>query len=145
LAAFDSGKVVEALDYSFEKHLGKGHKGTVREPNDRQIGDYLTAVKKLIESYKEKIPTDVDTSNPAELVLALDSLNPEEVIDFNEKMAGIYAALCSGEPSRDELLGLPMRIRTVFYGWLQQEVMSPEAVPAGGNSPVTTLRSAAAG
>jgi hypothetical protein len=145
VAAFDSGTVVESLDYSFEKHLGKGHKGTVREPSDRQIADYMAALKKLIESYREKIPTDADTSNPAELVMALDQLDPEQVINFNEQMAGLYAALCSGEPSREELLKLPLRIRTVFYGWLQQEVMSPEAVPAGGNSPVTTLRSAAAG
>jgi hypothetical protein len=42
-------------------------------------------------------------------------------------------------------MALPMRIRTIFYRWLQEEVMSPEAVSGGGNAQVTTLRSAAAG
>ena len=49
-------------------------------------------------------------------------------------MAGIAAGLCSGEPSKDDILRLPPRIRAMFLAWLQREVMSPEAAPGGGSS-----------
>ncbi len=144
MAAFDSGTVVEPLDWTFEKHV-RGAKGTIKEPNDRQIADYLAAFKKFIAGTKGKLPEDVDVNDPAELVAAMDDLDPEITVQLHEELAGIYAALCSGDPSRELLLKLPPRIRTIFYGWLQQEVMSPEAVPGGGSAQVTTLRSAAAG
>jgi len=144
MPAFDSGSVVEPLDWSFEKHV-KGARGTVREPNDRQIADYLADMKKFIASTKGKLPEDVDADNPAELVAAMDGLDPEITVQLHQELAGVYASLCSGEPSRELLLKLPPRIRTVFYGWLQREVMSPEVVPGGGSAQVTTLRPAAAG
>ena len=144
MPAFDSGSVVEALDWSFKAHV-KGASGTVREPNDRQIADYLANMKKFVASAKGKIPDDVNADDPAELIAAMEELNPDVTVQLHEELAGIYAALCSGEPSKELLLKLPPRIRTVFYGWLQQEVMSPEVVSGGGNAQVQTLRSAAAG
>jgi hypothetical protein len=144
MPAFDSGSVVEPLAWSFKAHV-KGAEGVVREPNDRQIADYLSAFKKFIAGTKGKFPEDVDVTDPAELVAAMDDLDPEVTVQLHEELAGIYAALCSGDPSRELLLKLPPRIRTVFYGWLQQEVMSPEVVSGGGSAQVTTLRSAAAG
>ena len=144
MAKFDSGSIVEALDWTFEAHV-KGAKGTIREPADQQIADYLAAVKKMTATYKDMLPADADGDNPAELIAAMDDLDPQTVVKVHDEMAGIYAALCSGEPSKELLLKIPMRIRVMFYGWLQQEVMSPEAVPGGGNGSVTTLRSAAAG
>lgn len=144
MAAFDSGSVVEPLAWTFEAHI-PGSKGVVREPNDRQIAEYLSAFKTFIANAKTSMPSDVDVNDPAELVAAMDNLDPEITVRMHEDLAGIYAGLCSGEPSRELLLQLPPRIRTVFYGWLQQEVMSPEVVSGGGDSQVRTLRPVAAG
>jgi len=144
MPAFDSGSVVEELAWSFKSHV-KGASGVIREPNDRQIADYLAGMKKFVASAKGKIPDDVDGDDAAELIAAMDNLDPEITVQLHEELAGIYAALCSGEPDKELLLKLPPRIRTVFYGWLQQEVMSPEVVSGGGRSQVTTLRSTAAG
>lgn len=144
MAKFDSGSVVEPLDWTFEAHV-KGAKGTIREPADQQIADYLASVKKLTAKYKDMMPEGVDGDNPADMVAAMDDLDPQTVVSIHQEMAGIYSALCSGEPSTELLLKVPLRIRVMFYGWLQQEVMSPEAAPGGGSGSATTLRSVAAG
>lgn len=139
MAKFDAAKVVEELAYDFRPHCDKY--GTVREPSDRQLADYMAQSKKLAASLKEKLPEgilDSDSASATEMFDAVENLDPEIVVEFHQDMAGIFATLCSGDPSRDDILRLPIRIRVMFYAWLQQEVMNPEAVPGGGSN-VTTL------
>jgi hypothetical protein len=144
LAAFNAATVVEALDWTFEPFVHAS--GQIREPADEQITAYLTAVKALMAEVRQEVPALPDgSSDPADLIAALDDLDPESMQKLNGKMAAIYADLCSGDPSAEQILGLPPRRRTMFFGWLQQEVMSPEAAPGGGSAQVKTLRSAAAG
>ena len=76
---------------------------------------------------------------------ALDDLDPEDVVSLMGKMAALYADLCSGDPSKAQILALPMRVRQQFFVWLQTEVMSPEAGPGAGRAQVTPLPRAAAG
>jgi hypothetical protein len=143
MAAFNAASVVEALDWTFEPFVHAS--GVIKEPNDDQIAQYLADLKAIGTEIKDKVPDAPDASDPVGLMAALDDLDLESVSALTGRMAGIYAALCSGEPSREQILALPPRRRTMFYGWLQAEVMSPEAAPGGGNAQVTTLRSARAG
>jgi hypothetical protein len=143
MAAFNAGTVVEALDWTFEPFVSA--KGVIREPTDEQIAAYLTAVKALGQEIREKVPDAPEGSDPADLMAALDNLDLDSVAALTGKMAATVSALCSGDPSTDTILALPPRRRTMFYGWLQAEVMSPEAAPGGGSAQVRTLRSAAAG
>jgi hypothetical protein len=144
MPAFDSGSVVEPLDYSFEKHI-PGCKGTVQEPTDKQIAKYLADVKKMSAEMKASLPEGIDADDPMELLAAMETLDTDIVLKMHDTLAGIYASLCSGEPSKATLLKLPARIRVMFYAWLQQEVMAPEAAPGGGMASVKQLRPAAAG
>lgn len=147
MAGFDAATVVEPLDYTFEPHV-KGVKGTIREPNDRQIADFLTGVKEIVKTLQAKLPEGFQASQDTDitsLMAAVDDLDPEVIVEFHAKMASLFAMLCSGEPSRENILKLPIRIRTVFYGWLQQEVMNPEAAPGAGSAQVVTLPRSAAG
>lgn len=143
MAAFNAATVVEALDWDFRPYV-KAH-GTVDEPTDAQINAFLDATKALMGSITGRLPEDIDTGNPVAVLAAVDDLDVAVVNDFHQQLAMTFSALCSGTPTPEMLLGLPMRIRNIFYGWLRQEVMSPEAVPGGGNAQVKTLRSAAAG
>jgi hypothetical protein len=143
VAKFDAATVVEALEWTFEPFVAA--RGVIREPNDEQIAAYLADVKAFGQEVREKIPDAPDGNDPVDLMTALEDLNLAEVAGLTEKMAGIVAALCGGDPSRETILALPPRRRTMFYGWLQSEVMSPEAAPGAGNPQVRTLRSAAAG
>lgn len=144
VAGFNAGTVVEALDWTFEPFV-PGAKGVIAEPGDAQIKTYLAAVKALGAKIRADIPDAPDSTDPTDLLAALEGLDLDGVAELTGEMAGIVSDLCSGTPSKDTILALPPRRRTMFYGWLQQEVMSPEAAPGGGRAQVTTLRSAAAG
>jgi hypothetical protein len=142
--AFNAATVVEALDWTFEPFV-PGARGQIQEPTDDQIDAYLKSLKDLTASVRDKVPDVPDGADPVDLMAAIDDLDATVVRELTEKMAEICAALCSGAPSQEQILALPPRRRTMFYGWLQQEVMSPEAAPAAGNAQVRNLRSAAGG
>lgn len=148
MAGFNAGTVVEALDYDFRtKADPDAIHGTVREPTDRQIAEYMAGIKKLVRDYQGKLPEGLvtGTADAASLTDAAEDLDPEVVIGLHGDVATLFAALCSNEPSREDILRLAPRIRAHFYGWLQREVMNPEAAPGGGSSQARTLRSVAAG
>jgi len=170
LAGFNAGTVVEALDYAFDSCKGEhegscwrgseaepkpakctvfvpGCHGVVAEPTDRQIASYQAGIGKLAKDYQGKLPGGMLTGDTtaATLTEAAMDLDPEVVIDLHGDVATLFAGLCSDEPSREDILKLPPRIRAFFYQWLQAEVMSPEAAPGGGRAQVKNLRSVAAG
>ncbi len=142
MPAFSAESVVEALDYSFLPYTDA--KGTIREPTDKQIASFLSGVKKVVTQSELTLP-NVDPDNPASVIEALDDLDPEDVVSLMGKMAGLYADLCSGDPSKAQILALPMRVRQQFFAWLQTEVMSPEAGPGAGKTQVRPQLRAAAG
>lgn len=146
MAAFDAGNVVEPLDYSLRPHVDKA--GTIREPNDRQIADYLAGYQQMIKDYRGQLPDELVAGGNPDVGAVLDAateLDAEIIVKLNAEVAALVAGLCSGDPSKDDILGLPPRIRGMFCAWVQKEVMSPEAVPGGGKSQVKNLRSVAAG
>lgn len=143
MAGFDAGSVVEKLEWNFRPYVNA--KGVIDEPTDAQISTFFASMKAMTEGLKGQLPEGVDTDDPGELIAALDELDAGLVVTINQELAGIYTVLCSGSPTREQLLGLPMRVRAIFYNWLQREVMSPEAAAGAGSAQVTTLRRAAAG
>lgn len=144
MPGFNAATVVEPLDWTFEPDV-PGARGTIREPRDAQIGDYLSAVKKMSAELKGRIPEGVDPDDPQELLAAIDSLDTDIVVQVHAKMARVYADLCSGSPTTEQILALPLRKRVMFYAWLQEQVMAPEAVPGGGSTPGQTRTLSAAG
>lgn len=148
MPAFNAATIVEPLDYDFRtKDTPEAPHGTIREPNDRQISQFLAGLKKLVSEFQGKVPEDLmnGTTDVAVLLSSLDELDPEVIVQFHQSLAGLFSALCSGSPTKAELLKLSPRIRSIFYAWLQQEVMAPEAVPGGGNAQVVTMPQSAAG
>lgn len=133
MAGFDAGSVVDPLDYTFKPDVDV--EGVIKEPSDKQIAEYMTNVKNLVKDLKGKLPDALLTGGDidiTQLFAAADDLDPGVVVDFHTQMAGLFAKLCSGEPSKASILALPIRKRVMFYGWLQREVMSPEPASGGG-------------
>ena len=143
MPAFDAGTVVEGLDFTFKPFV-RGCSGTIKEPTDQQIAAFLRGVKDVTKQVQKEIP-DVPEGDAAALLDAMDELDPELVVSLMAQMAQVYADLCSDYPGKDQILGLPMRHRQLFFTWLQTEVMSPEAGPGAGRAQVTQLPRAAAG
>jgi hypothetical protein len=143
LAGFVAQGVVEALDYDFNPYLDVS--GTIPEPTDTQIETFLLAMKDLYVKAQKEQPDLGDLSSQADILEALDKVDPTTQIKLLGEMAAIYSKLCSGTPTTKQINALPVRVRTIFFAWLQGEVMSPEAATGAGSAQVTNLRSARAG
>lgn len=143
MAGFIAEGVVEALAYDFKPYVKT--EGTVPEPTDRQIADFLGEMKALFEEVKTDLPADVDLADPGSVMSAMSDMDTEVTIKMTTKMCGIYSRLCSNTPTEKQIHDLPPRIRQVFFTWLQGEVMSPEAATGAGTAQVTPLRTGRAG
>jgi hypothetical protein len=159
MPAFDAGSVVDPLDWNFTGKRPDGTptpnwpkalasaRGTIIEPSDKQIAQFLEGLKSVYKDAQQASiqAAGVDSGDPAAVLEALDSLGSEEVLRITSQLSQLYADLCSGEPSVEQLNMLPLRVRVHFFAWLRDEVVYPEAGPAAGIAQVRTLQRAAGG
>jgi hypothetical protein len=142
---FDAGAVVEALDYDFRKAGVKAY-GTIPEPTDMMIGEFLKDLRDLVKQAEGVADMEeVDQTDPAAMLQALNSLNPDKFVEMLAATSAAYGKLCQERPTADEIQKLPLRVRRHFFDWLQKEVISPEAEPAAGSGQVINLPRAAGG
>lgn len=140
---FDASGVVEALECKLKPYAD--FEEVIPEPTDAQVGAFIAAMRKVLAEAREKAGRagDVDMNDPAQVAEALADVagdGAQEYAGDAERIAGIYAALCSGTPSKAQILAVPPRARALFFQWLQKEVMSPEAAPLAGSGQVRNLR-----
>lgn len=144
---FDSSTVtIETLDWDFHG-FGVKAKGAIPEPSDAAIGKFLDDLKALYTKAQGsglsiELPED---ATPEQMMSALSQVTGDAFVEFMASLAEIFATLCGNKPTKANLLALPMRVRVKFYGWVQQEVVSPEAETGAGIAVVKSLPSAAAG
>jgi len=143
MAGFDAGALVEPLDYDFKPFCPE-IKGTVPEPTDKQIEAFLDKIKSIMEGANKDIG-GLSEDNPDEFLEALSSLDPKVVTKTIADMARAYAALCSNKPSYTDLMKAPMRVRILFFRWVQQEIFSPEVRTGAGTAVVNLPPRAVAG
>jgi hypothetical protein len=143
MAGFKAEGVVEPLEYDFNPYVKA--KGVIPEPTDAQIAAFMRGIKEVFQEAQKDLPGALDMDDPVAVLAAIDNLDPGAQVEAMTKMAEVYAKLCSDTPTQEEITGLPMRVRTIFFTWLRDEVMSPEAAPGDGNAQVTNLRTARAG
>lgn len=145
MAGFTAQGVVDPLDYDFNPYVKA--RGVIPEPTDNQIAEFLRDIRDIIKSAEKEGMTadDLPADDPASLLQALDDMDPDAVVKLMESMCEAYSKLCSGTPTAKQIHDLPMRVRQVFFNWLQGEVMAPEAATGGGQAQVTPLRGARAG
>lgn len=132
---FDAGALVERLDYTFQPF----HKdeGTVPEPSDKQVGEFLQGLKDLLEqaaALSDLAPEAGEAPDPAAMLDALNQLSGDEYVKIMGSMCDMFGALCSDKPSGQTLREVPVRPRKVFFEWVQEEVLNPEAKPAAGTA-----------
>lgn len=144
MPSFNAGSVVDPLDYDFTAF--NGSKGVIAEPTDAQIGDFMQGLRDLLKEAREITgAAGIDTAEATleDLGVALDQLDSEMYQDFNRKQAVLHAGLCGAQPTYEDIMAVPVRIRNLFFAWLQQQVMNPEVRSGGGKTP-TPLRRATA-
>ena len=148
---FDASGIVEGLECKLKPYAE--FDGVIPEPTDKQIGEFLSGLKRIMAEAKEKLgrEEEIDLTDTGQVAKALDDLDPDEFVKVCDDMAGLHAALCGeraepdgtvvvpGKPSKAQILAVPLRRRLLFYNWLQGEVMSPEAAAPAGNGRLATL------
>jgi hypothetical protein len=145
MAKFDGKLVVaEALDWDFTE-LGVAASGTIPEPSDQKIGDFLDGLKALYTEAGELLPSLAADASAEQMLEALSNVTGKQFVKLMADVAGLFAKLCGSQPSKAQLLALPMRYRVHFYAWVNDEVVNPEAGTGAGTAAVKPLRSAAAG
>lgn len=140
---FDAFGIVEGLQCRLKPYAD--FDDVIPEPTDLRIATFLKGLKTVMSSALTDmgVKEGTDLTDPAQMMGALDDLEPDKFVEVMDGMAGLHADLCSGKPSKEQILAIPMRRRQMFYQWLQTEVMSPEAVTPGGNGQVLNLPRAA--
>lgn len=139
---FNAGDLIEALDFTFMPYADI--EGVITEPNDRQIAEFLHGLSRIMDHSREMaVETgNVDEKDPVAVLLAMDRMEPDKYVDIFRQYAELYSALCSGFPTPDQFLSVPLRARNLFFTWLRNEVLYPEAATAAGpQAAATPLRS----
>lgn len=144
MPTFDAAVVVETLDYKFEPFV-KAH-GTTPEPTDEMIGQFMADMKTVAGEIADLAGVAVeDASDPIAVLRALDDLDPKVFVGTMDKMSELYGKLCQGKPSAAQLGALPLRARLLYFNWLAEQMLSPEAAAGAGNAQVVTLPRSVAG
>jgi hypothetical protein len=108
--------------------------GVTPEPSQEQVRLFQEALRRVYQLGEfapdaEGGGDEVTGQELAEKVAA--SLSLTEITKRDEEIAGIYAAVCSNEPSAEQILLLPHRQRAAFIGYLSNELLNPTKGSAG--------------
>lgn len=145
MARFSAASIAaETLDWDFTD-LGVAASGTIPEPSDAKIGDFLDGLKTMYAKAQEAIPHLADDASPEQMLEALSTVTGKQFVDLMAEVAGLFAKLCTQQPSKAQLLALPMRYRVHFYAWINEEVVNPEAGTGAGAAVTHLPRSSVAG
>ena len=125
MPAFDSGSVVEPLDWDFT-HYGAG-KGTVPEPSEKKLSKFLTDLTVAQAGAAGAMaPVEEAGNDPEKLLAAIAALPEGQLPSVMSVLTKPYADLCGGSPSAAQIGKLPPRVRLAFFTWLAGE-LNPEA------------------
>jgi hypothetical protein len=145
MPSFDAGSIVEPIHVRLIPYAQFDE--DVREPSDKQLGEFLSALKKLMGSGAlAAIGIEgglIDTTDPDAMLKAVNDLEPAKFVEVMTDLADMHSKLCSGKPSKAQILAVPIRRRFALFAYLQGEVMSPEPAPADGGPQLVTLPRAA--
>lgn len=134
---FDAG-IFGTLRYDFKKWGGK--QASIPDPSDELIEQFAKDMRGIMREFGgEEIDDD---ATDEEVLEAMADDSRLQIVEAQRAMCGAMANLCQESPSAEELLALPLRVRTSFSQWLQRKLTSPEAEGAG-SSTVRSTRSGA--
>lgn len=123
---------IETLDYDFTgvpSNTGKGHCkgfGIIPEPSDKDLQDFFAAQQEIAKKYGFG-----DTEALMRKLANMEEGEAQEMMQSaTDDMMEVYAGLCKGHPSKEEIAELPPRVRNEFFRWVQGQFIDPNALSA---------------
>lgn len=120
MTGFIAGDAVDPLDWDFTKYAGKGAKGTIAEPSQKAVGEFITVYAK---AFPGKVGGDGKVRVDFEALSALTEAELEEQAD---DLLEAIVKLCSGKPTRAQIDKLPFRPKAAFIGWLAGKFLNSD-------------------
>jgi hypothetical protein len=144
MAGFDAGSIVEPMNWDFSKFGGGS--GTVPEPSDAEVERFLkkyqvlvtqtlrtaelNAAQQLDDAISKAAGTDesrlLTLQESISVMSQIDSGELASSSDAVDALVDLFASICKGSPSKEQLMSLPHRIRAAFYGWLMGQLTNPD-------------------
>lgn len=125
---FDAGEY-GTLRYDFKKF--GGIQGIIPDPSDQQLEDFMRGMRDAAKEYSSDDDIDPEEMSAEELQELMDDDSSMRIKEAQDQIAGLVSELCSGSPTKEELLNLPFRVRQGFLRWLQGKLINPESEAAG--------------
>ena len=138
MPSFDPEAVVDPMRFRLKPD---GEWRVVPEPSSVQVQAFLNARRVELDRLQKELAGGEDETVEA----SVKRLSPQAAKAARKRSAKIYADLCSGCPSAEELEEAPHRVYGAFVEWITKEVLDPEAGTGAGDAQVINLPSAAAG
>lgn len=128
MAKFKASDALEPFEWDFRPHTDAT--GTIPEPTDDQVAEFYSALNHQFKlAFSEERLEGIDTQDPYDVAKLLMSLDADENRTLYDAMLDVHAAVCSDQPSREQIEALPFRLRRAFYGavqgWLRPEASAP--------------------
>jgi hypothetical protein len=114
-AAFSAADAVVKLDWNFRPFVDAN--GTVPEPTTDQVGAFFDDLRVILDR-----PEDDTDQN---VVQFMGQMSRDQKLFADPKLLAAHAALCSDQPTAEQLAGLPHRHRQAFFGWVIGQVTDP--------------------
>lgn len=128
MAGFNAEKVVDPLAYTFGKYADVKD-GITPEPDDEQIAKFQRNTADLARRHRAD-QDGIDVEDRIAVMEWMANQPPEKAVEMEQETAMIYADLCSGKPSFEEIMKVPPRVRQAWMGWLAGELHPESARPA---------------
>jgi hypothetical protein len=140
---FDASQAVTELEWDFTAY-GAGS-GTSPEPSDLAIMRFqrkqmrlATATVEDVRLTKQQLDQDDKEVQIVKLIPLKEALSAIAAIDGTDErgalvmrqMAEIVAEALSDCPTADQIMKLPLRIRSAYYGWITGQLLNPESYAA---------------
>jgi hypothetical protein len=119
--AFDAGKVVEALDWSWRPYVDLS--GTVPEPTDDEVREMNSRLRAATVKVTGE---NFDPEDRKALTKAFSKLTDEQLKKMDEDNLAAIAIVTKNSPSLEQLKKCPPRVKGPFIRWLIQELNDPE-------------------
>jgi ATP phosphoribosyltransferase len=123
MSKFNAATAVESLEYDFTAYGGEA--GLIPEPSTDQIDQFFTDLRNIVKQVQglkaqaESAKSGEMTQEQMDEVLA--AMDDVSIKKFQTEMTEAVSALCSNQPSVEQITKLPYRVLQAFIQWVSGE------------------------
>ncbi|MDD3523512.1 MAG: hypothetical protein PHQ41_02340 [Candidatus Cloacimonetes bacterium] len=149
-----SAESLSAIEYDFSGFKDQDDnainaKGFVPEPTRFLVDSVMQKIKSTFDTLEDQ--AEIEDTTPEAVSAAMENLNFEQFSKVADRLTAHLAELCGatvtyaedtgdfvessgGSPTYDDLMRLRYRPFMAFFGYVMEQVMSPEVSKTGSNS-----------